>query len=136
MTAEPIAFRTTLDLPYAQAVERVIGALKDEGFGVLTSVDVKKTMKDRLNAEFRDYTIIGACNPPLSHRALNQNLESGLVLPCNVIVYDKDGRSTVAIANPIVMMGTLNDPALDPVARAAKTKLERVMSRLSRTGPG
>jgi len=131
MTAEPIAFRTTLEVSYAQALERVIGALKDEGFGVLTSVDVKKTMKDRMNAEFRAYTIIGACNPALSQRAFHENLEAGLVLPCNVIVYDKDGRTEVAIADPIVMMSTLNDPALDPVAREAKAKLERVMASLS-----
>jgi len=130
-TREPIAFRKTLELPHAQALERVIAALREEGFGVLTSVDVRKTMKERMNADFRAYTIIGACNPPLSQRAFHENLEAGLVLPCNVIVYEKDGRAEVAIADPIVMMGTLNDPGLDSVAREAKAKLERVIQGLS-----
>jgi uncharacterized protein (DUF302 family) len=132
MTAEKkIAFRTIVDLPYAQALEQVIAALKEEGFGVLTSVDVRKTMKERLDVDFRDYTIIGACNPPLSHRALNENTEAGLVLPCNVIVYEKDGKTAVAIANPVVMMGTLGDRALDPVIQEARTRLEHVIAQLS-----
>lgn len=137
MTARTeIAFRTTLDLPYAIALARVTAALKEEGFGILTSVDVKKTMKERLGTDFRDYTIIGACNPPLSHRALQEDIEAGLVLPCNVVVYDESVRTTVAIANPVVMMGTLGNRALDPVIREAKVKLERVITRLSQTVPG
>jgi uncharacterized protein (DUF302 family) len=125
------AFRTTLELPHAKALDRVIAALKEEGFGVLTSVDVKQTFKERLGVDFRDYTIIGACSPPLSNKALNADLEAGLVLPCNVIVYERDGKSAVAIADPVVMIGTLQNPALDPVAREARERLQRVISRLS-----
>lgn len=125
------ALRTTLELQHDKALDRVISALKEEGFGVLTSVDVKKTFEERLGVDFRDYTIIGACSPPLSNKALNADLEAGLVLPCNVIVYEKDGESAVSIADPVVMIGTLRNPALDPVAREARERLQRVISRLS-----
>jgi uncharacterized protein (DUF302 family) len=117
-------------LPYDQALEKVKAALKDEGFGVLTEIDVRKTLKEKLDADFRRYDIIGACNPPLAHRALETQLDIGLLLPCNVIVYEEDGGSVVAAFNPESVMSLAGNPALDGVAREAKERLERALDRL------
>ena len=124
------AFRTRLDLPYEQAVERVVAALKEEGFGVLTEIDVQATLKKKLNTDFRQYAILGACNPPLAHRALSTDLELGLLLPCNVIVYEEDGGSQVSIVDPISMLGVVENPELEPVASEARTRLRRVLETL------
>lgn len=121
------AYRTKLDLPYEQAIEKVTGALKEEGFGVLTEIDVKATLKKKLDADFRKYVILGACNPPLAHRALSTELEIGLLLPCNVIVYDEGGGSVVSIVDPISMLGVVENPELEPVAQEARTRLKRVI---------
>lgn len=125
------AFRTKLDLPYEQAVEKTTAALKDEGFGVLTEIDVKATLKTKLGADFRKYVILGACNPPLAHQALNTELEIGLLLPCNVIVYEEDSGSVVSIVDPISMLGVVENPALNPVAEEARTRLQSVIEVLS-----
>ncbi len=90
------SFGTHLDVPFATAVERVRAALKDEGFGVLTEIDVRSTLKDRLGVDMPEYLILGACNPPLAHRALQTDLKIGLLLPCNVIVYETDAGGSVA----------------------------------------
>jgi uncharacterized protein (DUF302 family) len=124
--------RTRLDLPYAQAVERVAAALKDQGFGILTEIDVQATLKQKLGADFRKYSILGACNPPLAHQALTTELEIGLLLPCNVIVYEDDGGSVVSIADPIAMMHVADNPLLEPVAAEARVRLQRVMAALDR----
>ncbi|HHH41697.1 MAG TPA: DUF302 domain-containing protein [Chloroflexi bacterium] len=124
------AFRTTLSLPYEQAVEEVTAALKKEGFGILTEIDVKATLKQKLDADFRRYVILGACNPPLAHQALQTELEIGLLLPCNVIVYEADGGSTVAIVDPVVMMSVVGNPDLEPVALEARTRLQRALESL------
>jgi uncharacterized protein (DUF302 family) len=121
------AYRTKLNLPYEQAVEKVTEALKGEGFGVLTQIDVKATMKKKLEADFRKYVILGACNPSLAHQTLETELEIGLLLPCNVIVYEEDGGSVVSIVDPISMLGVVENPNLDPVAREARTRLQRVI---------
>jgi len=123
-------FRTTVARPYEETVKLVKDELKAEGFGVLTEVDVAKVMGEKLNVEFRPYTIIGACNPPLSHRAFTTDLDAGLVLPCNVIIYDDNGKSAVVIADPVVMIGVLGNPSLADVAREAQEKLKRVASRI------
>ncbi len=125
------AFRTRLDLPYEQAVERVVAALKEEGFGVLTEIDVQATLKTKLNTNFRQYAILGACNPPLAHQALSTDLELGLLLPCNVIVYEEDGGSQVSIVDPISMLGVVENPELEPVASEARTRLRRVIETLN-----
>lgn len=127
---EKYQFRARLDVPYAEAVKRATAALKDEGFGVLTEVDVKETLKKKLDAEFRRYIILGACNPPLAHRALQHELELGLLLPCNVIVYEEDGGSVVSIVDPLTMMGVVDNPALQPVADEATERLRRVVKKL------
>lgn len=124
------AFRTELELPYKETVAKVKEELRVEGFGVLTEVDVEKVMNEKLGVKFRPYTIIGACNPPISHRAFNVNLEAGLVLPCNVIIYEQEGKSTVAIADPVTMISALGDPRLDEVADEARNRLFRVMEKL------
>jgi uncharacterized protein (DUF302 family) len=130
-TIADYAFRTRLDLPYEQAVERVTAALKVEGFGILTEIDVKATLKKKLDADFRKYVILGACNPSLAHQALNTELEIGLLLPCNVVVYEEDGGSVVSIVDPISMLGVVESPGLDPVAGEARTRLGRVVDALS-----
>jgi uncharacterized protein (DUF302 family) len=119
-----------LSIPYEEALPRVKDALKEEGFGVLTEIDVKQTLRDKLQADFRKYDIIGACNPPLAHRALQSELEVGLVLPCNVIVYEEGEESVVAAFDPEVMMGIANNPALNEVAKEAKTRLRRALDSL------
>jgi len=127
---EDLALRVRLDVPYEEAIERVTAALKTEGFGVLTEIDVKATMKQKLDAEFRKYAILGACNPPLAHKALSAELEIGLLLPCNVIVYEEDGGSVVSIVDPISMLGVVDSAELKPVADEAGARLERVAKAL------
>jgi uncharacterized protein (DUF302 family) len=132
--SQEIGFEVKIDLPYELAVEKVIAALKAEGFGVLTRIDVRATLKEKLGEDFRPYVILGACNPPLAHKALSQDAVVGLMLPCNVTVEeDPAGGSITRIANPEMMMtvGTLQDnPALLEVAQAARSKLERVAEAL------
>lgn len=131
-TVTEYAYRTKLGLPYEQAVKKTTAALKAEGFGVLTEIDVKATLKKKLDADFRKYVILGACNPPLAHRALQAELEIGLLLPCNVIVYEADdGGSVVSIVDPISMLGVVESAALDPVAQEARTRLQRVVENLT-----
>jgi len=108
----------------------VIEALKAEGFGVLTQIDVKATLKEKLDLEFRKYLILGACNPPLAHRALSADLEIGLLLPCNVIVYEGQGKTEVAIADPRAMMAIVQDAQIAQVAEEARERLERVLQSL------
>ena len=127
---EDLALRVRLDVPYEEAMERVTAALKAEGFGVLTEIDVKATMKQKLDADFRKYAILGACNPPLAHKALSTELEIGLLLPCNVIVYEEDGGSVVSIVDPISMLGVVDSAELKPVADEAGARLERVAKAL------
>jgi uncharacterized protein (DUF302 family) len=124
--------RTHLNLSFEAAIVRATEALKAEGFGVLTEIDVKTTLKKKLDVDFRRYIILGACNPPLAHRALSTELEIGLLLPCNVIVYeDEDGEgSTISIVDPIIMLGVGINPALAPVADEAAARLRRVLAAL------
>jgi len=121
---------TRLRVPYEQAVQRVTAALQEEGFGVLTEIDVRATLKQKLGADFRKYVILGACNPPLAHQALQADLDVGLLLPCNVIVYEDGPDSVAAIVDPVAMLGVIARPALTPVAEEAKARLARVLERL------
>ena len=124
--------RTRVSAPYEQAVAQVTAALKAEGFGVLTTIDVQATLKQKLDVDFRRYVILGACNPPLAHRALSTELEIGLLLPCNVIVYEADdgAGSVVSIVDPHTMLGTGINPSLAPVADEAAARLRRVLAAL------
>jgi uncharacterized protein (DUF302 family) len=133
--SEPLAFEVRLPESYDRALERVTAALKAEGFGVLTRIDVHTTLKEKIGAEFRPYAILGACNPPLAHRALTQNPEVGLLLPCNVTVEAApDGQGCIArIADPGMMMTAGNladDPVICDVVSEAKERLERVAAAL------
>lgn len=130
-TPTKYGIETRLDLPYAQAVERVTEALKEEGFGVLTEIDVKATLKKKLDADFRRYVILGACNPPLAHRALSAELDIGLLLPCNVIVYEDGEGSVVSAADPGAMMEISGNPELQPIAQEARERLERAIGSLA-----
>jgi len=124
-------FRATLNVPYEQAVEKATAALKEEGFGVLTEIDVKATLKKKLDADFRRYIILGACNPKLAYQALQNELEIGLLLPCNVIVYEtNEGQSIVSIVDPLSMLGVVENLKLDPIAQEARTQLRWVIKTL------
>jgi uncharacterized protein (DUF302 family) len=123
--------RVDLNVPYGDAVDRVTASLKEEGFGVLTTIDVKQTLKQKLDREFRKYVILGACNPTLADRALHAELEIGLLLPCNVIVYEREpGTSSVAAMAPLPAMGIVGNKDLEDVAREADGRLRRALSRL------
>lgn len=123
--------RVDLNTPYEQALERATAALKDEGFGVLTTIDVRDTLKQKLDRDFRKYTILGACNPSLAHRALHAELEVGLLLPCNVVVYEREpGTSSVAAMAPLPAMGIIGNDELVGVAREADTRLRKALQRL------
>lgn len=122
---------TRLDVPYAEAIARVTAALAAEGFGVLTEIDVKATLKKKLDVDFRDYVILGACNPHLAHRAMSAELEVGLLLPCNVVVYADDaGGSVVEIADPLTVLAPSEAPELMAVAEEARARLVRVAAAL------
>ena len=128
-----MAFEVTLDAPYAESLERVIEALKEEGFGVLTRIDVHDAFKEKLGVEFRNYSILGACNPPLAHKALSSRPDAGLMLPCNVIVEESDGGTLVRIVDPASMMqagGFEGDPVLQEVGGEAEVRLKRVAEAL------
>jgi uncharacterized protein (DUF302 family) len=127
----PYGFGVKLTLPYEEAVQRTIELLKEEGFGVLTSIDVKQTLKEKLGADFRRYVILGACNPPLAHRAFQAELNIGLLLPCNVAVYEDEGGSVVTFMDPAAAMGFVGNDALKPIAEEARTRLLRVQQRLA-----
>ncbi len=135
MINEPLGFEVTLQQPYEQAIETVTAALKAQGFGILTRIDVRATLKEKLGAEFRPYAILGACNPPLAHRALTAAPQMGLLLPCNVTVEESQpGVSLVRIANPQAMLasaGNPNDADLQAVADQATAKLKAVTGALS-----
>lgn len=119
-------------LSFDAALERTTAALKAEGFGVLTTIDMQQTLKQKLDRDFRKYVILGACNPPLADRALQAELEIGLLLPCNVIVYERDnGESTVAAMAPLPTMGMIGNPELESVAREADARLRRVLEAVS-----
>ena len=120
------------DVPFATARTRAIEALKAEGFGVLTEIDVTSTFKAKLDRDFRQYTILGACNPQLAHRALEAELGIGLLLPCNVCVWEEDGGSGVSIARPEALFALVSRPDVHPVAQEADRRLRRALEQLSR----
>ncbi len=132
MATETLGFEVELALPLEAAVARVTEALKGEGFGVLTRIDVHTTLREKIGAEFRPYAILGACNPPIAHRALEAELNVGLLLPCNVVVYEReDGGSTVAFKDPVTMMESTGNEGLAAMAGEVMQRLQRVRDQLA-----
>jgi uncharacterized protein (DUF302 family) len=125
-------FGTTLHVPYEEAIPRVKEALKAEGFGVLTEIDVRRTLHEKLGVEMDPYLILGACNPSLAHRALEQELDIGLLLPCNVVVRAEGEGSRVEIADPQAMLGIVGNKQLDAIAAEARQRLEQVINALGK----
>lgn len=126
-------FSRTVHITYADAVEKARAALKSEGFGVLCEIDIKEKLKEKLGVDFRNYVILGACNPPLAYKTLQEEIDIGLLLPCNVIVYEADepGTSVVAAIDARAMLSVVgNNPKLDAVAAEVNEKLERVVAQL------
>ncbi len=123
-------FGITLPVPYEQALVRVKEALKTEGFGVLTEIDVRKTLQEKLGEEMEAYMILGACNPQLAHRALIQEPNIGLLLPCNVVVRAEGANSRVDIADPQAILGIVGNEYLDVLAIEAKQRLQRALKAL------
>jgi len=125
-----------LSMDYETALVQTVSALKVEGYGVLTEIDVKDTLKKKLDVDFPPYKILGACNPPLAHRALTAAPEVGLLLPCNVTVrLLENGVVEVAMIDPLMMMGVIHNPELRPIADEARARLERVAQALRSIKP-
>jgi uncharacterized protein (DUF302 family) len=124
--------RRKVAMPYERAVARTKDALKEEGFGVLSEIDIKEKLKEKLNVDFKRYVILGACNPPLAYKALQAEPEIGLLLPCNVIVYELDGKSSmVAAIDPNSMVDVVgSNPVIEEVARDARERLEKAIARV------
>jgi uncharacterized protein (DUF302 family) len=127
------AFSTVLDASYEDAVSKVTDALKEEGFGVLTEIDVKSTLKKKLGVDFRKYVILGACNPPYAHRTLQADLDVGLLLPCNVIVYETDDKKAyVSVFNPVSALEVIKSDELKKIAEEVSGKLKRVLDKVAK----
>ena len=127
----PVGIRVKVSLPYAEAVEKTIAALKAQGFGVLTSVDVQQIIKEKLGEDYRPYVILGACNPPLAHRALTAEPEIGLLLPCNVVVYEDGDGCVVSAMDPTAVAKLMPHPELEAVATDARVRMERVLQQVA-----
>lgn len=128
-----MAYEVQLKTPYDQSLEQVVEELQKEGFGVLTRIDVHNAFKEKLNVEFRNYSILGACNPTLAHKALSSRPDAGLMLPCNVIVEENESGTLVRIIDPAAMMsagGFADDPVLQDVGGEAEKRLKRVAEAL------
>lgn len=130
-TSTSLGLSVKLPIDYETALARVTAALKTEGFGVLTEIDVKATLKTKLDVDFRPYKILGACNPPLAYRALQAAPQIGLLLPCNVTVSQEEDHCLVSLVDPISMMDFVQNPALVPIAEEARARLERVAAALA-----
>lgn len=133
MEQTPYAMRTTINLPFEEVVQRTKEELRKEGFGVLTEIDVRTTLKEKLGKDFKKYVILGACNPPLAFEALSRETEIGLMLPCNVIVYEGEGGKTVVSAlDPVVALSVVDSPQLNKTAQMVAEKLGRVIESLEK----
>ena len=123
--------RRTIDVPLEEAIEKITVQLKEQGFGILTEIDMKATLKKKLDVDIRRYVILGACNPLLAYEAFQNELEIGLLLPCNVIVYETDDhKSTVSFIDPLMMMGITENEALGDMAIEARKRLDKALDAL------
>jgi uncharacterized protein (DUF302 family) len=128
----PYAIARTVALSFEEADQRVRAALKDEGFGVLTEIDVSATLKEKLDVDFPPYAILGACNPPLAHKALQAEPDVGLLLPCNVVVRAlPDGRTVVEALDPVKQLALADAPGLEPLAEDVRARMRRVIDALA-----
>ena len=123
-------YRREIEAPFAETVEKTRKALADEGFGVLTEIDLKEKFKEKLNVDFREYVILGACNPPIAHSALALDLDLGLLLPCNVIVYENGGVTVVATVDATKMLSVTGNSNLETTAATVNEKLERALKSI------
>ena len=124
-------FSKTLELTFGEAIQHVTEELKKEGFGVLTEIDVKATLKKKLDVDFRNYRILGACNPPLAHQALQAEPHIGLMLPCNVVVQEgENGQTIVSAIDPVASMQAVENESLGKVAGQVRPKLQKVIESL------
>lgn len=134
MTSETgeYGLKKTVSLDFEEADSRIREALKEEGFGILTEIDVKATLKEKLDVDHRPYRILGACNPPLAHQALTAEIDVGLLLPCNVVVYegDEEGTSVVAVMDPEVQLAPAHNPKLEALAADVRVRLKRALAAL------
>jgi len=121
-------FSRTVTLSYESVIDKVTEELKKEGFGILTTIDVKETLKKKLNVEFNKYMILGACNPHFAHQALQAEEQVGLLLPCNVIVYEKDEKTVLAVFDPMSMAKVMDNEAMEPIADQVRAKLLRAIN--------
>lgn len=131
MNRRDYGIRTTIDASYEEAISKVTEALRKEGFGILTEIDVKETIKKKLEKDFPKYIILGACNPQLAYQALNSETEIGLLLPCNVIVYEKEGKTFVSAQDPEAALSIVGNDEIVPIARAARERLARAIGSLN-----
>jgi|SRR5215472_1043635 len=123
-------FGRTLDIAFEEAIARTRAALQQEGFGVLTEIDIKEKLKEKLGVDFRRYVILGACNPTLAYETLQQEIDIGLLLPCNVIVYEQEGRTVVSAVDAGQMLSVVGNSKLETTAKAVNEKLQRVINSL------
>jgi len=132
MPTIPYGLKKTVRLSVEEADERLREELKSEGFGVLTEIDVASTLKEKLDADFRPYKILGACNPKLAHQALTAETDIGLLLPCNVVVYEgeEEGTSVIGVLDPRVQLGVTGRKDIDHLAEDVRSRMERVLSAL------
>ncbi len=131
-TPQQLAYglRVTTDLSYDAAIARMKDALKQQGFGILTEIDVKRTLKEKKDIDFRRYVILGACNPGFAHRALSAEIDIGLLLPCNVVVYEADHGTVVETIDPVATLGRVQNPSLEPLGREVKDALRKALAEL------
>lgn len=128
---KPYAFGKTVDMTYAETEQMVREELAKEGFGVLTEIDVKKKFAEKLQKEFRDYIILGACNPPLAYEALTREIDLGTLLPCNVVVYVRDdGKTAVMVMDPVAALSMISNPEMVEFAKKVAEKMARVLAAL------
>jgi uncharacterized protein (DUF302 family) len=119
------SFTKPIDMTFDKALEIIPGKLKEEGFGVLTEIDVKATLKKKLDIDFPKYMILGACNPPFAHKSLLAEPDIGVLLPCNVVIYEKDGKTILSVMKPSIAMGMVDNPELANIAGEVETRLKR-----------
>ncbi len=123
-------YKREVGVPYNEAISKTKEELQKEGFGVLTEIDVRATLKKKLDVEFDNYVILGACNPPFAYRALQAEKDIGLLLPCNVIVYETDGKTFVSAIVPTVAMSMVDNPGLENIAVEVEQKLKKVIDSI------